>query len=121
MTVACVGTLYLQIVRNGSAPPVQDGRWVAGVAAERRRPAPAHRREVGAPSAGVTVQELSTALAAVELRDPAVDVNALRGLKFSSALPTELARHTLASRIGDREAALAVLRENRSIGRSGVD
>lgn len=45
---------------------------------------------------GVTVQEISAAIAAAEWSDPAVDANALRGLKFSAALPTELASRTLA-------------------------
>lgn len=66
---------------------------------------------------GVTVAEFSAALAAVEWRDPEVDVNALRGLKFSTALPPELARHTLGARLGDQDAACAVVVEPRQIMR----
>lgn len=66
---------------------------------------------------GLTVQELSQALVEVEWREPAVDAAALRGLKFSSALPPDLARHTLAARIGDIPSALAVINESRSIVR----
>ena len=47
---------------------------------------------------GVTVREFSEAMAAVEWRDPDVDANALRGLKFSSALPEDLAKRTLSAR-----------------------
>lgn len=63
---------------------------------------------------GVTVQELTSALTAVEWCDPPVDANALRGLKFSSALPQQLARHTLAARIGDIASARAVAAEQRA-------
>ena len=49
---------------------------------------------------GVTVTEFSAALTAVEWRDPEVDANALRGLKFSAALPSELATQTLGVRLG---------------------
>lgn len=45
------------------------------------------------------------------LRSPPVDERALAGLKFSSALPVELARSTVAERIGDKHAAAAVLAE----------
>lgn len=64
---------------------------------------------------GVTVGELSAALAAVEWLEPPVDANALRGLKFSSALPPELARATLSARIGDQARATAVLGDGRRI------
>ena len=66
---------------------------------------------------GVTVQEFSAAIAAAEWADPAVDANALRGLKFSVALPTELATWTLASRLGDAPYATAVAAEKLSIVR----
>lgn len=36
---------------------------------------------------GITVAKFSEAVGAVEWRDPVVDANALRGLKFSAALP----------------------------------
>lgn len=62
---------------------------------------------------GVSVQEFSTALIAIEWCDPEVDANALRGLKFSSALPESLATQTLSARLGDmpnaREASVQKL------------
>lgn len=64
---------------------------------------------------GVTVAEFSAAVAAVEWRDPEVDANALRGLKFSAALPTELATHTLGSRLGDEIVAREVVAHPRQI------
>lgn len=64
---------------------------------------------------GVTVAEFSAALAAIEWRDPEVDANALRGLKFSVALPQELAAQTLQARLGDRRHAARVLTEKQSI------
>jgi ATP-dependent Lhr-like helicase len=67
---------------------------------------------------GVTVAELSAALSDVQWRDPDVDENALRGLKFSAALPSELAKQTLAARLGDIQHAREVLAEKRSIVRT---
>lgn len=64
---------------------------------------------------GVSVQEFSAALAGVELRDPDVDANALRGLKFSSALPGELAVNTLSARLGDRANAADVVSQDRAV------
>ncbi len=58
---------------------------------------------------GVTVREFSEALATVEWQDPEVDANALRGLKFSSALPESLAKSTLSARLGDVPHAIEVL------------
>lgn len=66
---------------------------------------------------GFTVADLQEAIAAVEWRDPLVDANAVRGLKFSAALPTELAVATLSSRIGDRETAVSVFSEPRVVVR----
>lgn len=66
---------------------------------------------------GVTVAEFSAAVAAVEWRDPEVDANALRGLKFSSALPSELAMQTLGARLGDHGAARAVAVQSKQIVR----
>jgi ATP-dependent Lhr-like helicase len=63
----------------------------------------------------VNVAEFGEAVAAVEWRDPLVDANAVRELKFSAALPTELATATLAARIGDLIAAQSVLAEQRVI------
>ena len=47
------------------------------------------------------------------LPDPAVSDESVRGLKFADALPAELARATLATRNGDREAAAKVLQQPR--------
>ena len=69
---------------------------------------------------GVTVPELPAAPADVRSQPPAVDANALRGLKFSAALPRESAMHTLGARLGDAHHAGVVLTEKRSIVRSGV-
>lgn len=66
---------------------------------------------------GVGVAEFGDAVAAVQWRDPLVDANAVRGLKFSAALPVELAMAALAARIGDRAHARAVLAEERSLVR----
>jgi ATP-dependent Lhr-like helicase len=66
---------------------------------------------------GVSIAELSAALADVEWRDPVVDTNALRGLKFSAALPAGLATRTLAARLGDHPNAKAAVSEKVSIVR----
>lgn len=42
---------------------------------------------------------------------PDVDPHAVRGLKFSEALPARLAEATLAARLGDSEGARAALAE----------
>ncbi|MGB0970453.1 MAG: ATP-dependent helicase, partial [Mycobacterium sp.] len=63
----------------------------------------------------VTVAEFSAALASIEWRDPQVDANALRGLKFSSALPEGLAKHTLGARLGDQTHARNAVDDRRSI------
>ncbi len=42
---------------------------------------------------------------------PSVNDHALRGLKFSAALPTELARSTVEERLADRDGASRVLLE----------
>jgi hypothetical protein len=65
--------------------------------------------------AGLTVQQLSAALDSVEWRNPGVDANALRGLKFSAALPDPLAKETLSVRLGDSETAESVVAEARTI------
>jgi ATP-dependent helicase Lhr and Lhr-like helicase len=64
---------------------------------------------------GLTVQQLSAALDSIEWRNPGVDSNALRGLKFSAALPEPLARETLSARLGDSENAQSVVGEARTI------
>lgn len=66
---------------------------------------------------GVDVAEFGEAVAAVKWRDPLVDANAVRGLKFSAALPLELAVATLGARIGDQVAAEAAFAEQRVIVR----
>ncbi|MDQ2629112.1 MAG: ATP-dependent helicase, partial [Actinomycetota bacterium] len=66
---------------------------------------------------GVTVSEFSDALVSARWQDPDVDVNALRGLKFSAALPKELAMHTLGARLGDEAHARDVVDAKRSIAR----
>ena len=68
--------------------------------------------------AGVTVEEFSAAVSQVQWQEPAVDANALRGLKFSSALPADLAQKTLSTRLGDTVSAIDVAAETRSIVRS---
>jgi ATP-dependent Lhr-like helicase len=50
-----------------------------------------------------------------ELVEPSVDHHALRGLKFSAALPEALATDTVARRLGDRDGAGTVLREDRTL------
>ncbi|HEY8453791.1 MAG: hypothetical protein FWJ70_17560 [Micromonosporaceae bacterium] len=49
--------------------------------------------------------------AAQHLRLPEVNEKALVGLKFSDALPKDLATATLAARLADAEGAAAVLAE----------
>lgn len=63
----------------------------------------------------VSVSEFSDALVGVQWQDPGVDANALRGLKFSSALPAELAMHTLGARLGDEPHAREAATHKRSI------
>lgn len=63
----------------------------------------------------LTSRDISTALAEVELRNPVVNARAVSGLKFSAALPPELAMDTLATRLGDRTHAREVLAEPRRI------
>ncbi|MBY6363246.1 DEAD/DEAH box helicase [Rhodococcoides corynebacterioides] len=65
---------------------------------------------------GVSSREIASAVESVEWVDPAVDKAALSGLKFSVALPDELARETLASRLGDRASAAIAARDKRVIG-----
>lgn len=50
-----------------------------------------------------------------DLVDPAVDPDAVSGLKVSAALPPELATRTVAERLGDRGCAAAVLAEPRHV------
>lgn len=109
-------------------PDDSPGRWWtwAGTAANRTLQASLpsvidRRQRIDEKSVrllpGVTVQEFSAAIASAEWSDPAVDAKALRALKFSSALPTELATGTLAARLGDVQRAEAVAAEKLSIVR----
>lgn len=93
-------------------PDATVGRWWPwpGTAANRTLQASLAsvidpRQRIGEKSvrliAGVSVQEFSDSLAAVEWQDPAVDPSALRGLRFSAALPTTLALKTVDARLGD--------------------
>ncbi|MFV9456946.1 DEAD/DEAH box helicase [Rhodococcus sp. NM-2] len=66
---------------------------------------------------GVTVAEVSNALASPEWRPPEVNRNAVTGLKFSAALPPGLAESTLAERLGDLVHAKIVSAETRIIRR----
>lgn len=66
---------------------------------------------------GITVQEFSEALTSIEWAEPEVDANALRGLKFSAALPPKLAVDTLSARLGNPVGAQTVLSEDRAIVR----
>lgn len=63
----------------------------------------------------ISVEQLSAGLADIEWNDPPVDELALRGLKFSVALPRKLAMHTLGARLGDAQSAMAVVSEARAI------
>ncbi|GGT38545.1 DEAD/DEAH box helicase [Nonomuraea spiralis] len=49
------------------------------------------------------------------LRPPRADDQALKGLKFSAALPEDIARNVLAERLADASAAYAILREPRQV------
>ncbi|MDV6292343.1 DEAD/DEAH box helicase [Rhodococcus aetherivorans] len=75
------------------------------------------RQRIGAESlrlhADLTVADIRSGLAALRAAGsgplPAVDTGALRGLKFSAALPEQLARQTLAARTVDRLGAVTAL------------
>jgi hypothetical protein len=56
---------------------------------------------------------ITSALSNVVLRDPVVNSSAVSGLKFSAALPPQLAVDTVASRLGDPVAARRMLAEER--------
>lgn len=62
---------------------------------------------------GVSVHEVSRAVASAVLRPPEVSPNAVAGLKFSAALPSTLAEATLGARLGDQEHARLVIAEQR--------
>ncbi|MCC9184854.1 DEAD/DEAH box helicase [Mycolicibacterium mageritense] len=67
---------------------------------------------------GLTVQQFTAGLAEIEWRDPEVDANALVGLKFSAALPGDLAVKTLGARLGDRANSREVVAQDRAVFRS---
>ena len=67
---------------------------------------------------GVTVQEVGERLTDVVWRRPLVNPSAIAGLKFSAALPSEIARDTLAVRLDGRAQAEEVVGERRLIARS---
>lgn len=138
VTFTARATSALEALRQSSADSVQSdrllvrmpvdsaGRWWtwAGTAANRTLQASLPtiidpRQRIDEKSIrllpGLTVQEFGAAVGAVQWRDPAVDANALRGLKFSSALPEDLAKHTLGARLGDLTHAHEVSIQARSI------
>lgn len=129
-TLAALQQSYGENVSEGRLivrlPDGSQGRWWtwAGTAANRTLQAslpdivdPRQRLDEKSlrllPDIGV--QELSAALSCVDWQDPAVDEAALRGLKFSAALPRELALHTLGARLGDIPSAMAAIGEPRVI------
>lgn len=65
----------------------------------------------------VSAERFAAALATVEWTDPPVDEAALRGLKFSAALPRGLAMHTVGARLGDVQSAMDVVNGPRMIVR----
>jgi len=73
----------------------------------------------------VAIREFQAAVAAVQgrpLPPPAVTEDALRGLKFATAVPHAVAVRTLGARLADPHGAFTVLREPRRIGRwDGAD
>jgi ATP-dependent Lhr-like helicase len=86
---------------HASLPDVVDDRQRIGDRTLRLRP-------------DVSTAELKRTLSTgVTLELPQVDDNALTGLKFSTALPPELARRTVAERLVDPHGAAQVLRERR--------
>lgn len=65
----------------------------------------------------VSAERFAAALATVEWTDPPVDEAALRGLKFSAALPRGLAMHTVGARLGDVQSAMDVVNGSKMIVR----
>lgn len=121
---------YRDVVASGRLivhlPADSSGRWWtwAGTAANRTLQASLPdiidpRQRIDEKSVrllpGVTAQEFSAAFIDINWQLPAVDASALRGLKFSSALPDALARQTLSARLSDPCHAQRVSSENWSI------
>lgn len=107
-------------------PPGGAGRWWtwAGTAANRTLQASLPdivdpRQRVDEQSLrllpGLSIQEVSSALAEVTWSPPGVSRNAVAGLKFSAALPPRLAEETLGRRLGDETVARGVVAENRRL------
>ncbi|WP_034239494.1 DEAD/DEAH box helicase [Saccharomonospora iraqiensis] len=63
----------------------------------------------------LTSSAISAALNEPTIRNPTVNAGAVSGLKFSAALPPELAADTLATRLGDQPHARHVITEPRRI------
>ncbi|WP_030169899.1 MULTISPECIES: DEAD/DEAH box helicase [Actinomycetes] len=70
---------------------------------------------------GLSIDDISGALRDVTWSEPFVDTNAVRGLKFAAALPPELAKQTLAARLGDIPHAQRVMSDSRRIVRTTSD
>lgn len=66
---------------------------------------------------GIELERAKATLRDVVWREPAVDANAVRGLKFSPALPVELATQTLGVRLGEPRSAAEVMAEPRRLVR----
>lgn len=109
-------------------PTDSSGRWWtwAGTAANRTLQASLRnlidpRQRIDEKSIrllpSVTLEEFSAALREIAWAEPSVDPSALRGLKFSSALPEKLARHTLSVRLGDDKHAIDTVAVPRAIVR----
>ncbi|MGN7158026.1 DEAD/DEAH box helicase [Dietzia cercidiphylli] len=104
----------------------EDWRWWTWAGAKTNRTLAAWgselvvpRQKIGAESlrlhSDLTVSDIMERLSELRVSDerpmPTVDKTALRGLKFSAALPEELARRTLAARLTNVRGATTVLEE----------
>jgi ATP-dependent helicase Lhr and Lhr-like helicase len=113
-----------------------DWRWWTWAGAKANRTLAAwakelvpQRQRIGAESirlhADLTIGAIRDGLESVRATDdrpsPAVDRRALEGLKFSEALPDDLARSTLSARAADAEHATQVLTEKVTYRASGVE
>ncbi|MDG3011305.1 DEAD/DEAH box helicase [Rhodococcus sp. D2-41] len=109
-------------------PPEGSGRWWTWAGTKANRTLQASLPGVVDPKQpmderslrllpGIGPHEVSRALSNVRWRDPEVTPAALAGLKFSAALPRELAIRTLAERLGDPAHARSVCAEPRRVVR----
>jgi ATP-dependent Lhr-like helicase len=112
-----------------------DWRWWTWAGASANRTLAAWADQIVAPRQRIgpesirlhrdlTVEHIRDGLASARgLQDPrphpSVDFRAVRGLKFSVALPDDLAVQTIAARAGDPATADAVLREMPSVVATG--